>query len=332
MEYRQLGNSDLKVSVIGFGAWQLGDDAYWGGDSEADPDRVVHMALDEGINFFDTAELYGKGRSEEVLGDVLGRKRDDVIVASKFWVDRTTPKSIREACEASLKRLGTDYLDLYQVHFPLPSDAVQAAAEVLATLRTEGKIRYIGVSNFGVQQMTEWHDAGGEMVSNQLGYNLLFRVIEQEILPACIEANAGVIAYMPLMQGLLTGRYASVDDIPPLRRRTRHFASTREGTRHGGPGAERETMGAIASLREMAESEGVSMADLAIAWILAQPGISTTIIGGRKPDQLKDNLKALDFKIEQSIFEKIDHATSALKLYFGTNADLWDTGSAARIK
>jgi myo-inositol catabolism protein IolS len=251
MKYRPLGNSGLNVSVLSFGAWQLGDPKYWGEhDAKAGKD-AVNEAIDAGINFFDTAEMYGAGNSEVVLGRILGARRKNVCIASKFWPDHSEPDSLRAACEASLKRLGTGYLDLYQVHWASRTVSFEDTFSAMERLRTEGKIRHIGVSNFGRDDLSAWMRAGGA-VSNQIGYNILFRAIEHEILPECQRHDVGVFAYMPLMQGLLSGRYNSVEDIPVLRRRTRHFAGTREGTRHGEQGAEALTFDTIARIRGIA--------------------------------------------------------------------------------
>lgn len=331
MKYRMLGGSDLRVSVIGFGTWQLGDDSYWGTDSDVDAHATVHAAVDAGINFFDTAEMYGDGRSEEVLGQLLGKKRDDVYVATKFSMDKLTPAQVRSACEASLKRLNTDYIDLYQVHWPLPDQTIDGIAEELNRLKAEGKIRHVGISNFGVKQMARWCE-NGEAVSNQLAYNLIFRAIEDAILPDCIQRDIGVIAYMPLMQGLLAGAYDSVDDIPPLRRRTRHFASHREGTRHTEPGAEEETFAVVSALKHVTKELDSPMAQVALAWLLHQTGVSTTIVGARKPNQLARNIDAVDLQLPADALQKLDEASTPLRTHMAGNADMWDSGDAARVR
>ena len=183
MYYRPLGTSDISVSVVAFGAWQLGDPDFWGDDPDLDPEGVVCAAIDAGINLFDTAELYGDGRSEEVLGRALRGRRDKVYIASKAATHNCTPEKIRTACENSLRRLGTDRLDLYQVHWPFTEAPYEEVYPVLDQLRREGKIVEIGVSNFGPKNL-EALMAAGTTVSNQRGSNLLFRAQEYSMIPA----------------------------------------------------------------------------------------------------------------------------------------------------
>ncbi|MBI4558750.1 MAG: aldo/keto reductase [Candidatus Hydrogenedentes bacterium] len=331
MKYRNLGAGSLNVSVLSFGAWQIGDPNYWGADAEKDGLEAVHAALDAGINFFDTAEMYGKGESERALGKALSGKRDHAFIASKFWPDHSEPAKLRQACEDSLKRLGTDYLDLYQVHWPsrdVPFEAVYAEMQLL---KDEGKIRHIGVSNFGRQDLMSWLGTGS-CVSDQLGYNLLFRAIEHEILPACIERNVGVLVYMPLLQGTLSGRWKTIEEIPMLRRRTRHFSSTREGVRHGEPGCEDLLSSALNQLGALADELRQPLATLALAWVIAQPGITSAIIGARDARQLKRNLAAADLDLTPDTLSRLDEITVPIKQQLGSNPDLWLTTTGSRIR
>ncbi len=331
MQYRKLGNSDLNVSVVSFGAWQIGDPAYWGVDDEADVQRVIDAAIDGGINLFDTAEMYGKGESERVLGRALGAKRNHVYVASKVWPDKCAPALLRQACEDSLQRLGTDYIDLYQIHWP-PRDVPFAEVHgEMVRLRDEGKIRNIGVSNFGAQDLDAWM-THGECVSNQLGYNLLFRAIEWDIVPACARHGCGVLAYMPLMQGLLSGRWKSADDIPQLRRRTRHFSRDREGTRHGEAGCEGLTFETLRALQTIADGLGQPMASVALAWAIAQPEITSVIVGARRAKQLQRNLEGVGLAMSAEVIMALITATQPLKEYFGRNADMWLSEPERRIR
>ena len=190
MRYRRLGSSELEVSVLSFGAWQIGDAGYWGADDETDAEAAVSAAIEEGINLFDTAEMYGTGESERVLGRVLGARRGEVYIASKVLPEHCSAAGVRQACEDSLRRLGTDVIDLYQVHWPCREVAFEETYGALKTLQEEGKIREIEVSNFGRADLEAWMGAGG-CVSDQLGYNLLFRAIEDEIVPACQAHEVG---------------------------------------------------------------------------------------------------------------------------------------------
>lgn len=331
MEYRQLGSSDLNVSVLTFGAWQIGDPEYWGQDEQADADNAVAAAIDVGVNFFDTAEQYGEGESERVLGKALGKRRGNVCVASKVSPHNCAPPSLRKACERSLQQLKTDYLDLYQIHWPFSGVSHEEVFAEMKRLQKEGKIRYIGVSNFGKQDLRHAvHNA--PCVSDQLGYNLVFRAIEYEIVPACQKHGVGILAYMPLMQGLLTGRWQHPDEIPPVRRRTRHFSSKRELTRHGEEGCEELLFAALKDIAAVAKELGTTMATLSLAWVMAQPGVTSVIAGARRADQVTRNAAAADLQLSQDVIDRLNAITEPIKTHLGGNADLWDSGERARIR
>ena len=331
MRYRELGTSGVEVSVLAHGAWQLGDPQYWGQDSNADEQAAVNASLDAGINLFDTAESYGNGASEQALGKLLGPHRKDVYIASKVSPSNCAPADLRTSCEASLKRLGTDFIDLYQVHWPIRDVPVADAYGELERLREEGKVRFIGLSNYGPRDLTEWF-AHGAAVSNQLGYNLLFRAIEYEIVPKCQQLNVGILVYMPILQGLLADRWDSLDDIPEARRRTRHFSNQRSAVRHGEPGCEQLTIEALAGIREVCRELGRPMAHIAIAWLLAKPGVTSVIIGGRKPHQLERNIEAATLDLSPETVARLDEATSPLKEYFGASWDMWQSPVNSRIR
>jgi myo-inositol catabolism protein IolS len=206
MKYSQLGAKGPRVSVVAFGAWQLTDPAYWGAFDPQAAERAVHAAIDVGITLFDTAEMYGQGDSERRLGKALESRRGQVLVASKVTPENCRPDRLRHACEATLTRLGTDVIDLYQVHWPSRETPFSDTFGEMARLREEGKIRYIGVSNFGAQDLTEWLKTG-DCVSDQLAHSLLFRATEYAIQETCRESGVGILAYMPLLQGVITGRW-----------------------------------------------------------------------------------------------------------------------------
>lgn len=331
MQYRKLGKSDLRVSVLAFGAWQIGDPAYWGAESHTDETATVHAAIDAGINLFDTAEMYGAGQSEEALGRALGSRRERVLIASKVSPQNCAPELLRQSCETSLRRLGTDRIDLYQVHWPSRDVPFAETYEALARLQQEGKIREIGVSNFGAADLSDWL-AAGACVSDQLGYNLLFRAVEHDILPACERNHVGVLTYMPLLQGILTHRWKTIDEIPPLRRRTRHFSSERSGTRHGEAGCEKLLLQTLDELDAMANSLGHPLADIALAWLMAQPAVTSVIIGARNPAQLKRNTNAADLQLDTATLSRLDEITTPLKDHFGNNADMWQGKEGNRIR
>lgn len=331
MEYRKLGSSELNVSTIAFGAWQIGDAAYWQSDTKSDQERTVFAALDAGINLIDTAEMYGAGESERVLGQTLGARRENVLIASKVLPENCAPEKLRAACEASLQRLRTDRIDLYQIHWPFRDVPFEAAYGELARLKEEGKIREIGVSNFGVRDLAAWFDAGG-CVSDQLAYNFAFRAIEDEVVPACLSRGVGVLAYSPLMQGILSCRWKTVEEIPQLRRRTRHFAADRPGVMHDGPGHEPLLMKLLKELESAAREAGQPPATLALAWLITQRGVTSVIVGARNVAQLQRNLDAAELKMDDALMQRLDGISAPLKNAMGTNADMWRAGEDGRIR
>lgn len=333
MRYNRLGDTELEVSVLGFGTWQLGDPAYWGPSAEADGERAVHAAMDMGVNFFDTAELYGRGESERALGQALGPRRGDAVIASKVGVEHCEPSLLRHACESSLRHLATDYIDLYQIHWPSRDIPFEDTYNELKRLQKEGKIRYMAVSNFGKEDLTAWLEiAHGECASNQLPYNLLFRAIEFEVFPLCREREVAVIPYVPLLQGLLSDRWHSVEDIPLQRRRYRHFDGRREGCRHGEEGCEDLLMETLGGLRRLAAGLGLDMATLSLAWLMAKPGVATVPVGTRASAQLERNVEAVRLELDVTMVAELDRISEPLRERLGPNADLWEGDDKRRIR
>lgn len=346
MESRPCGRSGLALPPLGVGCWSFGGGSYWGEQEERDVDAVVSAALERGCTFFDTAEGYNEGRSEDALGRALRGRRDRAIVASKISPDHCGPGMVRRHCEASLARLGTDYLDLYMLHWPITPPAIrhysadarlQAAppslVDALAAmeeLRREGKIRHVGISNFGPRQIEEATATGVALACDELPYSLLSRAIEWEVLPACARKGMGILGYMPLMQGLLTGKYRSAEEIPPNRARTRHFHADRPGSRHGEQGVERETFTAIEALRAIATREGIAMESLAIAWCVSRPELTCTITGARNAAQLEENALAAELRLSPELVASLDAATDALKSALGRSVDLYESSASPR--
>jgi len=319
------------VSVVGFGAWPLGGGSGWEDTDEAEGIATVHAAIDAGINFFDTAEMYNEGHSEEVLGKALAGKRDQVLVASKvaLW-NAVEPDTLRSACEASLKRLNMDYLDLYQIHWPVPDDKIDGAIDMLQTLRKEGKIRSMGLSNYGVKQLDRAVWTGAPIASDQVAYNLATRAIEFEVMPACRKYGISIIAYMGLMQGLLAGIYPTVDDVPEFRAGTRHFKGGRGRTRHSEPGFEKEVFTMLDGMRVISKESGIPMAHLAFGWIVSHKTVATMLMGGRKRSQLERNLEFLNKEIPQDVLQALDDVSEELKQGYGPYIDMWEDKSAQR--
>lgn len=333
MDLRKCGSSDIEISAVGIGCWSFGgsEDDYWGRQEQKKANEVVRTALDMGINHFDTAEAYNDGRSEEALGEVLEGIRDQVTIASKIAPANCEQGVITEHCEASLNRLGTDYIDIYYVHWPITEYPVDEAFAELKELKEAGKTRSICVSNFGPHQLTEALDTGVQIDLNQLNYSLLSRAIEVEIVPMCMDNDIGVVGYMPLMQGLLAGKYMSVEEIPPVRRRTRHFSSDNPLTRHGQPGAEEEVFRIVNELRNISEERDIPMADLAIAWCLNKPGITCSLVGARNAEQVRQNARAGEIEMSDELMQRLDDLSEPLLNKLGANADYWQAGDDSRI-
>jgi aryl-alcohol dehydrogenase-like predicted oxidoreductase len=294
MTYRPLGNSGLLVSTIG-----LGTNAF-GSRIDADQSRaVVDAALDAGVTLFDTADTYGVGASEELLGAALGKRRDDVVLATKFgmdmkgangpdWGARASRRYVRRAVEASLRRLGTEHIDLYQLHQPDLVTPVQETLEALTELVTEGKVRYVGCSNFAAWEVVDAHwtaaSAGVQpFVSAQNEYSLYNRAAEEELVPALSRLGTSLIAYFPLAYGLLTGKYTRGEDAP-------------EGSRLASQGQEHRLAGAdwdrIEALHAFAEDRGIDLLDVALGGLAAQPAVGSVIAGATRPEQVTSNVRA----------------------------------------
>jgi aryl-alcohol dehydrogenase-like predicted oxidoreductase len=339
MQTRSCGKSGLRLPVLGLGCWAFGGGDYWGEHNQDDANRVVRRAVELGVNYFDTAEAYNDGRSEESLGQAIrGLPRDRLIIGTKISPSNTEPATLVAHCEASLRRLRTDVIDLYMVHWPIaphsivhfnrdcPCPSAAAAFETLALLRRQGKIRHVGVSNFGPAYLDEALAAGGEIAVNELPYNLLCRVVELEILPYCRRAGVGAIGYMALMQGLLADVYATLDDVPLWQRRTRHFHPRRAGPlcRHGEAGAEEETQAALAAIRAIAAEQNTSMPDLAIRWAIAHDDIACTLVGARSEAKLEANVAAAARPLGAALRQRLDAATEPLVRKLAPSFDYYE--------
>jgi aryl-alcohol dehydrogenase-like predicted oxidoreductase len=296
MDYRRLGASGLKVSEIGLGGNNFGMRM-----DQAATDQVVSAALEAGINFIDTADAYGGGHSEEMLGKALGARRKDVILATKFGLpmgkgpyERGGSRLyVMRAVEASLTRLGTDYIDLYQFHKPDPDTPIEETLGALDELVKQGKVRYIGNSNCAAWQIADadWTARAGHLnrfVSAQNNFSLLTRGAEAELMPACTRFGLGFLPYFPLASGLLSGKYHR-GVTPP------------EGTRLAnwglGPPLNDDTFDRLDRLTGWAAERGHSLLDLAFAWLLGHPLVASVIAGATKPDQVKANAATAGWKL-----------------------------------
>ena len=312
-----------QLSKLTLGCWALVGGQEWGDQDETLSIATIHAALDLGINSFDTAPMYGKGVSERILGKALVGRRDQAFIADKISPGVSTVAAVKEACEASLALLQTDVIDLMQVHWPDHDVPFEETIAALLSLQEAGKIKEIGVCNFSARDLRKWQSLGGTVYSNQLPYSLLSRAIEFDIVPQCLEDEVEVLAYSSIMQGLLTGKFKTADEVPDGRARTRHFNTDRALARHGGPGCEDETFAAIAEVGRIAEQVGASMTKVALAWVMQQPGLASTIVGARSPEQISENTQALGLELSSDVVSALNDATEAVKTFLGPNPDLW---------
>ena len=311
MEHRHLGRSGLKVSEIAYGNWIT-----HGSQVEEDAAKAcVAAALDEGITTFDTADVYAGTRAETVLGRALqGIRRESVEICTKvFWPTGSGPndrglsrKHIMESAHASLRRLQTDYLDLYQAHRYDHETPLEETLRAFDDLVRQGKVLYIGVSEWRAEEISAALGIAGQMgldriISNQPQYNMLWRVIEAEVLPLCAKEGIGQIVWSPIAQGALTGKYLPGQDAPAGSRATDASGS---GFIRGF--LNDAILSRVAELRPVAEQAGLSMAQLAIAWVLQNPGVSAAIVGATRPEQVRENVKASGVRLDDEVMRKID--------------------------
>lgn len=313
--------NELRVTPVVFGAWPIGG-WMWGGADRRNAVDAVRASIDAGVTSIDTAPIYGQGLSEEIVGEAIhGLNRSELQILTKCGLrwdtergefffesegnDGRTVRTYRHAghdsvigeCEASLRRLGTDYIDLYQVHWPDPTTPIHETMEALGTLADQGKVRAVGVSNFSVEQMREAEETLG-IVSNQVGYSMVNRGIEKELIPYCSEQRRAILAYSPLQGGLLTGKFSP----------ERKF----EATDHRGQSAYykpeniRRVNAFLETLRPIAEDHNATMAQIVIAWTLVQPGITAALVGARDSRQALANARAVDVHLDQAELDRID--------------------------
>ena len=311
MEMRTLGRTGVKVSPLCLGAMMFGA---WGNPDHDDSIRIIDRALDAGINFVDTADVYAFGESEEILGDALKGRRDDIVLATKFHNPMGADPNMRgnsrrwlvREVENSLRRLQTDWIDLYQIHRPDPATDIDETLGALTDLVRAGKIRYFGSSTFPASQIVEaqWvsESRGRErFVTEQPPYSMLVRGIETEILPTAQRYGMGVIPWSPLAGGWLTGRYRKGQDVPTSRRAERipgrYDLSLAENQRK---------LEAADALAVLAEENGISLFEMALAFVLQHPAVTSPIIGSRTMEQLETQLGATDVVLSTDVLDRID--------------------------
>ncbi|MGQ7277784.1 aldo/keto reductase family protein [Brevibacillus thermoruber] len=311
MNYRRLGNSGLKVSEISLGSWLT----YGGYVGREEAISTIDKAYELGINFFDTANIYMNGEAEKVVGEALRKyPRESYVLATKVWGpmgDRPNDrglsrKHIMEQCEASLKRLGLDYIDVYYCHAFDNDTPMEETLRAMDDLVRQGKVLYVGLSNWTAAQIAEAVSIMDKyllhrIVANQPLYNMFAREIEKEIIPLCERNGIGQVVYSPLAQGVLAGKYRTVNDAP---------AGSRAADKHGNQTVKswlkEENLRKVERLRPIAEELGLSLAQLALAWTLRQPNVSSAIIGASVPEQVEHNVKASGVTIPDETLATID--------------------------
>jgi len=311
MQTRQFGNSDMQITPLGLGTWAIGGGGWafgWGPQDDEASIATIHRAIDLGINWIDTAAVYGLGHSEEIVAKALKGRSDRPYVftkGSRVWNDQgeitssLKEQSLRREVENSLRRLQTDTIDLYQLHWPNPDPDIEEGWSTLAKLKSEGKLRYIGVSNFSVEQM-ERAQKIAPITSLQAPYSLIKRDVERDILPYCQEHNIGVIVYSPMMSGLLSGKMTRerIDNFPEddWRQRNEEFQEPRLS----------RNLKLASLLQDIGYPYNRTTAEVAIAWTLRHPAVTGAIVGGRHPEQLEEIVGAAEFRLSESELEQIE--------------------------
>lgn len=327
MEYRRLGESDLKLSTITFGAWAAGG-WMWGSTDRHDAVEAIRASYDEGVTAIDTAPIYGQGTSEEIVGEAIKDiARDKVQLLTKFGMrwDLQSPKgdfamhtknnngqeinvykyaakeSVIKEVEDSLQRLGTDYIDLLQIHWPDSTTRISETMEAMELLLQQGKIRAAGVCNYSVQQLQEARESLA-VVSNQVPYSMLNRAIEKELVPYAAEHTLGIIAYSPMERGLLTGKYRGETSLNEGDHRQQYFKKFQD----------KDVSGFLDNIRPLAEDKGASLAQLVLRWTTLQPAITVVLAGARNKEQAVSNAKAMQFNLSASELAMIGEALGNL--------------------
>ena len=310
MEHRALGGTGVQVSHLCLGAMMFGA---WGNTDHAESVRMIRTALDAGVNFVDTADVYSRGESEEIVGKALKGRRDRVVLATKFHsrmgddpnMAGNSRRWITQACDASLRRLGTDWIDVYQAHRPSPDTDLDETLGALTDLVRAGKVRYLGSSTFPPSAIVEaqWvaERRGRErLVCEQPPYSIVARGVEADVLPTCQRFRMGVVAWSPLNMGWLTGKYRRGQETPPDSRGARNWAG-----RFDTPESERK-LDLVEDLLKLASNAGLSLTHLAQAWVVRHPAVTSAIIGPRTMDHLTDLLAGQDVVLDDATLDRID--------------------------
>lgn len=318
MELKSLGKSKIQISPIIMGTWQAGK-AMWTGIDDKETSRAIREAFDTGITTFDTAEVYGNGHSERIVGQALAGIRQQVVLATKVFSNHLKYQQVLSACHRSLKNLLTDYIDLYQIHWPPgsfghPAVPMEETFKALNELKEQGKIRAIGVSNFSRQQMEEAAQYG-EIVSLQPPYSLFWRQIEKQEAPYCRDNNMSILAYSSMAQGLLTGKFGPDHQFEK--------GDHRGANRLFQPEIYAHVQAALKRLRPMAESRDITLGQLALAWIVAQPN-TCAIAGARNAGQIIESAKAAEVKLSIEDLTALDEISRTVTDHLDDDPVIWN--------
>jgi aryl-alcohol dehydrogenase-like predicted oxidoreductase len=325
MEYRKIGNSDLELSVITFGAWAAGG-WMWGSTDRNDAINAIKAGYDLGVTSIDTAPIYGQGDSEEIVGDAIkGISRDKLQLVTKFGMRWDLAKgdfgfksknndgkeidiykyagkeSVIYECEQSLKRLGTDYIDLYQIHWPDVTTPISETFEAVNKLIEQGKVRYAGVCNYNIAQLKE-ADQTLEIISNQIPFSMVNRGVEEETVPYCVEKNKSVLAYSPMERGLLTGKMTADYKFEK--------GDHRKGNKFFSPESIEKTNAFLAKIKPLADEKNATLSQLVLRWTVERPGITIALVGARNEKQAVQNAEAINVKLNT---EEIQFINTELK-------------------
>ncbi|MEX2404074.1 MAG: aldo/keto reductase [Balneolales bacterium] len=329
MEYQKLGTSDLEISMITFGAWAAGG-WMWGGNDHQESIKAIQAAYEHGVTSIDTAPAYGQGASEEIVREAIKDiSRDKVQILTKYGMRWDTKKgkfvfesvdnqgndidmhrysgkeSVIKECEDSLRRLGTDYIDLYQIHWPDLTTPIEETMETVAKLIQEGKVRHAGVCNYNVDQMKEAENYV-ELVSNQVPYSMVKRNIEADVVPYCIDNKKSILAYSPLERGLLTGKMKPGHRFSEGDHRSNIYFYKDENLKR--------TSAFLEKIKPLAEEKGVTLSQLVLSWTIKQPGITVALAGARNAEQSVQNAKASEVKLSKDEIDFISRQLDNLTL------------------
>jgi aryl-alcohol dehydrogenase-like predicted oxidoreductase len=329
MQHRQLGMSEIEVTPVTLGAWAIGG-WMWGGQERQDALDAIHTSIEMGVDTIDTAAVYGFGRSEELVGEAITGKRDDLAILTKFGLrwDRpgegekafetedldgnpitlyrnSKPDSVIEECENSLRRLGVDVIDVYQVHWPDSTTPIEETFEAVAKLIDQGKIKAAGASNYSPEQLEKARSVV-PLASDQPPYSMVNREIEQDVLPYCREHNIGVVCYSPLQRGLLTGKITPDYEFDE--------GDHRAGSKFFQAGNVTKVNAFLDQIKPIAEEHDATLAQLVINWTTRQPGITAALVGARNTRQATENAQAMDFRLSDDELETINRHLDELEL------------------